>query len=244
MPSIISINAVVVEWFSRKPNWYWYSKACLWRKLTTFKYVTKAIQKTYWSIVIYKNLFQPLMHFSPFEVIWKADELIHELYNTDSGCIKTLLHTLITLGLISSGSLALLIFSFSISSRTSDSKIGAKKNELLILFFRYCLKLVFWWPIFLSKLLPTLLKKSIKAPAIAWSLVTFFPSTCKEDILHLRFLLLLSIGPKCFCWITPVTQNLLIIRLFCMFNTCIKDFTIFHVFHGIRYCWFGYTLAI
>ena len=128
----------------------------------------------------------------------KNDELIHELYNIDSGCIKTLLHTLITLGLISSGPLALLTFSFSISSRTSDSKIGAKKNELLILFFRYCLKLVFWWPIFLSKLLPTLLKKSLKASAIAWSLVTFSPSTCKEDILHLRFLLLLSIGPKCF----------------------------------------------
>ena len=128
----------------------------------------------------------------------KVDELIHELYNIDSGYIKTLLHTLITLGLISSGSLALLTFSFSISSRTSDSKICTKKNELLILFFRYCLKLVFWWPIFISKLLPTLLKKSLKASAIAWSLVTFSPSICKEDILHLRFLWLFSIGPKCF----------------------------------------------
>ena len=141
----------------------------------------------------------------------KVDEVIHELYNKDNGCTRTLVHVLTNLGLISSGPLALLILSFNISSRTSDSRIGAKKNELLILCFRYCLKFVFWLPIFLSRLLPTLLKKSLKASAIAWFSVTRFPSTCREDILHKRFFVLLSIGPKCFHKF--FTESLLSLRI-------------------------------
>ena len=89
----------------------------------SFKNFTKAIQKTYWSIIIHKTFSNCLcsgMTLALLKSSGKVDELIHELYNIDSGCIRTLLHTLITLGLISSGPLALLTFSFSISSRTGS----------------------------------------------------------------------------------------------------------------------------
>ena len=86
----------------------------------------------------------------------------------------------------------------SISSFTSDCKIGAKKNEPLILSLKYRLKQDLSFSIFQSKLQPTLLKKSLKASAIARFSVIFLPFTCRDDILLLTLLELFSIGPKCF----------------------------------------------
>ena len=129
----------------------------------------------------------------------KVDELIHELYNIDSGCIKTLLHTLITLGLISSGPLALLIFSFSVSSRTSDSKIGAKKNELLILFFQVLSNISILMVNFSIQIITYITEEIIKSICYWWSLVTFSPINLQGGYIVFTFLSwLLSIGPKCF----------------------------------------------
>ena len=152
-----------------------------------FKNFTKALQKTSSGMML-----------ALLKLSGKADELIHELYNIDSGCIKTLLHTPITLELILSGPLALLTFSFSISSRTSDSKIGAKQNELLILFFQVLSKISILMANISIQITTYITEEIIKSICYRMVLNYFSPSTCKEDILHLRFLLLLSIGPKCF----------------------------------------------
>ena len=166
----------------------------------------------------------------------KVDVLIHELYNKDNGCIKTLVDALITLGFISSGPLALLIFSFNISSWTSDSKIGAKKNELLILFFRYCLKLVFWLPIFVSKLQPTLLKKIIKIIRYHTALSYLFPIHLQSRYIAPAFLITVKywskVLPQVFCWITSITQNFFHNKI--LLNIWYK----FSNFYNILYiCW-------
>ena len=114
------------------------------------------------------------------------------------------------------------MLSFNISSRTSDSRIGAKKNELLVLFLILCLKFVFWLLlIFLSRLLPTLLKKSLKASAtLSHPLVGKI--YCRSAFCTIKYRP--KMFPQVFGWITPITQNLLIVGFFCIFDTLIQNF--------------------
>ena len=108
----------------------------------------------------------------------KVDELIYELYNKANGFNRTLFHDLINLRLILSGPLALLVFNLSISSLTSDCKIGAEKNEPLILPLRYRLKQDPSFSIFLSKLQPVLLKQIIES-------ICYCPIFCYCSAIHL-----------------------------------------------------------
>ena len=128
----------------------------------------------------------------------KVDELIHELKMMDRSSMSTVVHDRIHFGLILSGPHDFCIWIYNSSWRTSVSNIGARNKELFILLLKYFIKFLSALPFFLSKFVPTLLKKSLKISAMALSSVILTQLTRSDDMSHLCCFELFKIGPKGF----------------------------------------------